>query len=390
MQALKQGFEECNLMEKLVTQLGQEWRNRVAYDYPDLSMTTRNSIVRWLLTDNSEEIDNLMPDRVEVMRQAMDYRYRILRHRYLGVEPKQAYRNLTTRLASVVTLRNKIRTWVSLSRDRQRAVVDVLQEVIQELLNSDRYIQRQIAWIAQCTDNTHLRDALLLTTVEEYCLRPVRNQPLLAYRFVNFLKRSSRGGMTNVPQGEIVRMVSDSIAPEETDTSVSLLDNQAISDYQEAQTWEERQAQRLSVRREFEAYLAENLGAEAAEWLRLYLQGKSPEAIASALNLPTQKVYRLREKIKYHAIQVFAIKAKPELVASWLETSLQDHNLGLTPSQWQSYCDSLTQEQRHFLEQLKRGKGLDVIAKEFNFKMNQAIGEWSKLYLAAQAIRGSS
>jgi DNA-directed RNA polymerase specialized sigma24 family protein len=290
----------------------------------------------------------------------------------------------------LVTLRNKIRTWVSLSRDRQRAVVDVLQEVIQELLNSDRYIQKQIAWIAQCTEDTRLRDALLLTSIEEYCLRPIRNQPLLVYRFVNFLRRSQRGGMTHIPEADKVRLVSEEVTPEDTDSPVSLLDNQAVAQYQDAQAWEEQQTQRQSVYREFEAYLTENLGLEAAQWLQLYLQGKSQEAIAKALNKPVKEIYRLREKISYHAIRVFSIKAKPELVASWLETSLHEHNLGLTPSQWQELLESLTPEQRQLLEQRKAGKSLEAIAKDLNLKVNQVIGEWSKLYLAAQALRSAS
>jgi hypothetical protein len=289
-----------------------------------------------------------------------------------------------------VTLRNKIRTWVSLSRDRQRAVVDVLQEVIQELLNSDRYIQKQIAWIAQCTEDPRLRDALLLTSVEEYCLRPIRNQPLLVYRFVNFLRRSQRGGMTHVPEGDTVRLVSEEVTPEETDAPVSLLDNQALADYQEAQSSEEQQTLRMSVRQEFEAYLTENLGPEAAQWLRLYLQGQSQEAIASALNKPVKEIYRLREKITYHAIRVFSIKGKPELVASWLETSLQEHSFGLTPVQWQDYLASLTPFQQNLLEERKAGKSLEAIAKDSNMKINQVIGEWSKLYLAAQALRSAS
>ncbi len=390
MQALIQGFEECSLMEKLADQLEQEWRSRLARDYPDYSPATRQSIVRWLLGDNLDRFESLIPEQLTIVKQAMDYRYRILRQRYLGVAPERAYCNLTSRLAGLVTLRNKIRTWVSLSRDRQRAVVDVLQEVIQELLNSDRYIQKQIAWIAQCTEDVHLRDALLLTTVEEYCLRPIRNQPLLVYRFVNFLRRAGRGGMTHVPEGDRVRLVSECLTPEEMDAPVSLLDNQAVVEYQENQAWEEQQALRLSVRREFEAYLAENLGEEAAQWLRLYLQGQSQEAIASALGLPIQKVYRLREKITYHAIRVFSIKAKPELVASWLEISLKEHNLGLTPIQWQDFCQTLTPQQRQLMEELKTGKALEAIAKDLKLKYNQAIGEWSKLYLAAQAIRGSS
>lgn len=377
-------------MAKVADELEQEWRMRLLNDYPDQSPTTRHSITRWLLGENLERFDTLTPTQIEIAKQAMDYRYRILRQRYLGVEPERAYRHLTTRLAGLVTLRNKIRTWVSLSRDRQRAVVDVLQEVIQELLNSDRYIQKQIAWIAQCTEDIRLRDALLLTSIEEYCLRPIRNQPLLVYRFVNFLRRSQRGGMTHIPEGDKVRLVSEEVTPDDTDSPVSLLDNQAITDYQEAQAGEEQQVLRQSVRKEFEVYLTENLGPEAAEWLRLYLQGKSQEAIANALNKPVKEIYRLREKISYHAIKVFSIKAKPELVASWLETSLQEHNLGLTPRQWQELLDSLTPEQRQLLEQRKAGKSLEAIAKDLNLKVNQVIGEWSKLYLAAQALRSAS
>jgi hypothetical protein len=376
-------------MTKLADQLEQEWRSRLANDYPNQSPATSQSIIRWLLGESLERFETLMPNQVVIVRQAMDYRYRILRQRYLGVEPERAYRNLTTRLAGLVTLRNKIRTWVSLSRDRQRAVVDVLQEVIQELLNSDRYIQKQITWIAQCTEDTRLRDTLLLTTIEEYCLRPIRNQPLLVYRFVNFLRRSQRGGMTHVPEGDMVRLVSEEVTLEETDAPVSLLDNQAIADYQDNQAWEEQQTLRMSVRQEFEAYLIEKLGSEAVQWLRLYLQGQSQEAIASALNKPVKEVYRLREKISYHAVHVFSIKGKPELVANWLEVSLQEHNLGLMPVQWQEFLASLTPEQRQLLEQLKAGKTPEAIAKDLNLKMNHVMGEWSKLYLAAQALRGA-
>ncbi len=390
MQTLKQGFEERNLMAKLADELEQDWQNRLSIDYPEQNPTTSKSIIRWLLGENLERFDTMMPNELAVASQAMDYRYRILRQRYLGIEPKRAYSNLTTRLAGLVTLRNKIRTWVSLSRDRQRAVVDVLQEVIQELLNSDRYIQKQIVWIAQCTDDMRLRDTLLLTSIEEYCLRPIRNQPLLVYRFVNFLRRSQRGGMTHVPEGDLVRVVSEEVTPDDTDAPVSLLDNQAVADYQDAQAWEEQQTLRMSVRQEFEAYLAENLGSEAAQWLKLYLQGQSQEAIATALNKPVKDVYRLREKISYHAIRVFSIKEKSELVASWLENSLHDHSLGLTPNQWQEYWESLTPDQRRLLELLKAKKPIEAIAKDLNLKVNQVIGEWSKLYLAAQALRSAS
>jgi len=382
-----QGFEESNFMEKLADLLEKDWKSRLLSDYPNQSPATRNSIICWLLGENLERFEKMTPSQLAITKQGMDYKYRILRQRYLGVGPEQAYRNLMTRLISLVALRNKIRTWISLSRDRHRAVADVLQEVIQELLNSDRYIQKQITWIAQCTPDLRLRDSLLLTDIEEYCLRPIRNQPLLVYRFVNFLRRSQRSGMTHVPEGSRVHLLSDSLNLDDADAQISLLDNQAQFEYQQQQNVEEQRSLRQSVSQEFEAYLSQNLGEDAVKWLQLYLQGQTQEAIARTLNKPVKEVYRLREKISYHAVRVFAVKDKQELVANWLETSLQENTLGLTPSQLQEFVRNLTPQQQQIFELLKAGATKEAIAKNLNLKTSQVMGEWSKLYLAAQAIR---
>ncbi|MBD1924392.1 HetZ-related protein 2 [Microcoleus sp. FACHB-831] len=390
MQTLKQGCEERNLMARLAEELEKDWRSRLLSDCPEASPATQESIIRWLLGEDLDRYETLTTSQMAIARQAMDYRYRILRSRYLGVSPERAYRNLTGRLGSLVLLRNKIRTWVALSRDRSRAVGDVLQEVIQEMLQGDRYIQQQISWIAKCTKDARLRDSLLLTSVEEYCLRPIRNQPLLVYRFVNYLRRSQRAGMTHVPEGELVRMVSEEVNLDDSDSPISLLDSQALTDYQDDRAWEEQQTLRSTVKNEFETYLAQKVSAEAATWLRLYLQGKSQEAIAAALNLPINQVYRLREKVSYHAIRVFALKTQPHLVDSWLEISVQEHSLGLTPKQWEQYRETLSEPQRQLLDKLKAGKSLEAIAQDLNLKTHQVMGEWSKLYLAAQAIRSAS
>lgn len=298
--------------------LANDWRSRLEADIPTHSAATRESIVRWLMGDNTARFDDLTPTARQIAEQAMDYRYRILRQRYLDFGPERAYKSLIQRLSSLFLIRNKIRTWIALSRDRQRTVVDVLQEVIQELLQTDSYMQQQILWISKCTQDARLRNALLLASTEEYCLRPIRNQPLLSYRFVNYLRRSQRGGMTQVPAQEFIRLVSEEISPDDSEGSVSLLDSQAVSQYQEAQSAEEQQELRVAVCQRFEAYLMDKLGPTAAEWLRLYLQGRSQEAIAETLNMPIRQVYRLREKINYHAVRVFASKSQQELVVAWL------------------------------------------------------------------------
>jgi hypothetical protein len=388
MQTLQQSFEERNIaMTQDGANLAQYWQQRLATECPEQSQATRQTILNWLLGVDLERFDLLNPKELEIAKQAMEYRWRILHKRYLGMSREKAYRQLISRLGSVVAIRNKIQTWVALSRDRQRSVIDVLQEVLQELLQSDSYIQQQMTHIAALTTDKRLRDTLLFASIEEYCLRPVRNQPILMYRFVNYLRRIQRGGLTQVPSSELVRLVSEEILTENHDNPVSLVDNQAIAKYQEAQYIEEQQANRQLVQQEFEQYLLENIGQPAVDWLRLYLQGKSQEEIAKQLNKPIKEVYRLREKLSYHAVRVFAIKGQPELIDSWLSTSLEEHNLGLTAPQWQQLQEKITPLGQQILNLRKADNSIEAIAQQLQLKTHQVLGEWTKVYLAAQTLR---
>lgn len=373
----------------LAEELRQHWRSKLQASEVTLSTSDQEGVIGWLLGENVERFEALPPAQLAVVKQAMDYRWRILQQRYLGVNPERAYSQLIQRLSSLFLIRSRIRTWVALSRDRRRTVVDVLQEVIQELIQSDTYIRQQMSWIAQCTSNPRLRNALTLTSIEEYCLRPIRNQPLLVYRFVNYLRRSQRGGMTQVPTGELIRLVSEEITPDEAENPVSLLDAQAVARYQDSQEWEEQQSMRNKVLQEFLTYLNQELEPAAAEWLRLHLQGQSQEAIAQALGMTVNQVYRLREKISYRAIRVFAFKHEAELVGTWLGTTLLEHNLGLPPEQQQELWQQMTPVQQKIYELLKAGQSMESIAKALNLRTNQVTGEWSKIYLLAQKIRNT-
>lgn len=363
------------------------WHERFAAGETTIPATARASILQWMLGADRERLEDFSSEQLSVFEQGMDYRYRVLCGRYLNLSPARAYRNLIDRLGSIVLVRNKIGTWIALSRDRQRAVAEVLQEVIQEMLNSDRYLQSQIQWIGQCTGDEKLRNSLLLASLEEYCLRPIRNQPLLAYRFVNYLRRSQRGGMTKVPLDRYVRVVSDEIFTLDAESSLSLLDDRALDDYLERQDREEQQLLRIRVYREFRDYLVQKVGGDAARWLDLHLQGQSQEAIAQALNLPIKQVYRLREKVGYHAIRSFATKQNPEVVAHWLKISPQDHNFGLTSSQWQVFWQEISPLQQAIVTQLKAGQALEAIALQLDLRKTQVTQEWTQLYLFAQSLR---
>lgn len=374
------------MTEPIVDQIAIKWAARIATESNGQNGITQTSILNWLLGEDRHRWETLDGLQLKIAEQAMDYRWRILCQRYLGLPPERAYKNLMQRLGGLAVLRDKIRAWLTLSNDRQRNVVDVLQEVIQEMLQGDKYIQQQIAWIGKCSTNPRLRDILLFASIEEYCLRPVRNRPLLAHRFVNYLCRSQKGGVTNIPQGDLVKLISDEIV-EDSDSTLNLLDKQAQENYHQQQEWAENQVTRDQVKQTLRNYLVEHISPEAGLWLDLYLQGKSPAAIAIVLKMEIEQVYRLREKIDYHTLKVFAIKAESELVSEWLDISLRSHNLGLTTSQWQVFCESLEPNQLAIVTSLKAGESLESIAKSLQVKTNQVTGAWVQIYLTAQKIR---
>lgn len=367
----------------------QSWLDRLTKEHQNWSLQQKENIIQWLFGNNCQEWEGYSPQELEVITKGLEYRYRILTQRYLGQPETKAYQRLIHRLASVTVLRNKIQQWISLSRDRQQMVTEVLEEIIHQLLQNDSYLQGQIKWIAQCTPLKSLRNSLLLTNIEEYCLRPIRNQPLLMYRFVNYLRDVQKGGMTKVPVQQAIRFVSAQINESELDDSINLLDQQAIANYDQEQQWEQHQILRLQVQNEFLAYLQENLDEICIQWFKLYLKGYSQEIIAQKLNLPIKKIYRLREKVSYHAIKNFTLKQQPELVATWLEISLKEHNFGLTLSQWQTYEAQLSPEQKQLLQELKSGKKLAEIAQLLSWKEKKVIQEWGNLFQIAQTLRNS-
>ena len=374
----------------LAESLERQWHSQLQQACSDLNEKTRKSIVQWLLGEHPEQLDNLTPERQQVFETGLNFRYRILQQRYLNASGEQAYRNLIQRLGGLMILRQKIQAWVAMSRDRQRQVVDVLEEVIQEMLNSDRYLNQQLQWIAQCTDDKRLQTALTFTTLEEYCLRPIRNQPLLVYRFVNYLKRSQKNGITQIPPDLWVQVLPDQKTTDETEDAVNILDQEVMIQYEKEEYFAEQQVQRIEVIEKFKAYLIEKVDPSAAEWLQLHLQGESQDDIAQKMNLPIKQVYRLREKICYHAVRNFTLKHQPKLVTYWLGNSLSEHQLGLTSVQWQAFWQNLEPHQRDLLEKIKAGTDLATIAKDMNLKTSQVLKEWTDLYFKAQAIRNQS
>lgn len=375
--------------DEVKKKLARHWRCLLLKEEKVKNDSDRDSIVSWLLGEDPNMWERLKVCDRDIASQAIDYKYRILKQRYLQVSPDRAYSNLIDRLASIRIVRNKLKTWIDLSREKQRLLSEVLQEVVQEMLESDRYIQRENKFIRDCTKNPRLSNSLIMTSLEEYCLRPICDRPLLLYRIINFMNSQKRGGITTIPKNKHLRLINPVLDRDDANCWINLLDERAILNYAETRRKAERERLRREIVREFEYYLSTKVSGSAAKWFKLYLQGYAAESIAKVLDLPIKKVYRMREKITYHAIKIFAIKEKPELVTQWLEISLQEHNFGLTSQQWDNYWQSLTPIQQELINYLKQGSTLKNISQKSGRKLSTIAQEWSKIYLSAQQLRNS-
>lgn len=364
------------------------WRQHIKADLPEQSAETHAAIASWLVGE-AERFETMDAAQIKLAKKAVDYRYRIFISRYWGLSPERAYKRLLDKLGGLFLIRSKIRTWIALSRDRKRNVKDVIQEVIQDMLQSDRYMKQQTQWIGQCTTRASLRNLLTLATIEEYCLRPIYNKPLLVHRFINHLRRANRGGMTQVPSAELIQLISEEIGTDEADGTLSLLDFEALDRYEVQRGLEEQQAARQLVKQQFADYLNEKLGETAVQWLDLHLKGYAQDHISQQLGLNVRQAYRLREKVSYHAIRIFTIKEQPDLVFSWLKTSLKQNNLGLTPTEWDAYWKTLSDEQQQLLDAFRAGKTIKEIAQAFSLTEKQTTGKWADLYLLAQDMRSA-
>jgi DNA-binding CsgD family transcriptional regulator len=61
--------------------------------------------------------------------------------------------------------------------------------------------------------------------------------------------------------------------------------------------------------------------------------------------------------------------------------------LGLTQNQWQQLYENLTPLRRQILDLRKAGNSIEAIAQQLKLKTHQVMGEWTKVYLAAQSLR---
>lgn len=162
--------------------LQSTWRQRLLQELPQHDRKQRHSIVRWLLDNNhcGQINRQLTGEELTPIDSRLEYRYRLLKERYLEMDYTEGYRSLISRLSAVTAQYCSV-LFNKHGQKFHKVIINLIQQVVQKLVKNDPYLQRRFERIAQETSDINLRESLSLATVEEYCLHPIKNKPLFIH-----------------------------------------------------------------------------------------------------------------------------------------------------------------------------------------------------------------
>lgn len=235
-------------MGQVVNQL-KSFLKSYLIDHRYLNSNHRDDLMRWLLGKNLDKLEGMTTEELSSVTHAIIYRYRILRTYYLGIAPKQAYRHLFNRFGAIMMKYSLLRHWMTSSQEHQRTAIKTFEAMIEYLLEVDSYLRSQRKHIALCTEDSSLRNALLLTTIELYCLNSIDDHPWLLHLLSYFLGYQQDKQQITPQQDQLLKLVSREIAqkPLNTETlanfyfstlpaqSAQIFGQQAFKSYLEAQ-----------------------------------------------------------------------------------------------------------------------------------------------------------
>lgn len=276
----------------------------------------------------------------------------------------------------------------SKARSSYQARVTLLEDFLQgffaEALNAFR---REAKPSADYTPRSRLELAEYMAYAERYAKRRIplpgrRAQQLIILRAQTFSQKQPSEMSVDMD------MAAEGSSPNtETDSHSAVLhelrsfmvgQDQAIADTQMYET----------VIEELIRYLKGRQQEECIDYFVLRLKDLSASEIETTLGLTSRQRDYLQQRFKYHLVR-FALSHHWELVHQWLEADLE-HNLGLTPYEWQSFINQLTSQQNQLLQLKQDQVEIGEIAKALSLSVAQTEKQWFKLLELAWDIRNRS
>ncbi|MGK7942363.1 MAG: hypothetical protein AB4062_19830 [Crocosphaera sp.] len=158
------------------------WLKKLHQDLPQYTLDEHKVIINWLL-ENNNFLDIDKPVKIEKLldyKTRLDYRFNLLKERYLGLNYVESYGNLISRLQSVAIQFSSFLS-IQYCQKFHQSMLTVVEKLLEEMITYDIYLNKRFKKIIAGTSHQHLREALILATIEEYCLHSVNNKPFFLY-----------------------------------------------------------------------------------------------------------------------------------------------------------------------------------------------------------------
>ncbi len=368
----------------LVKMLAQEFREEVS---------NLNGGVESLAGRIAAEVERVCQKsgRIQASGQAQSWQISLARHRLQKCVNYYQLGSQRGRTELHSTLGSMVYRYVAPSRmqlgfqARYTLIEDFLQGFYTESLKAFR---RENVLPETYQPRSRLELAEYMAFTEQYAKRRIslpagQNQQLIVLRSQRFGQRQPLEVSVDIEQalesarGEdaemhnrmpIVQQLRERMVSDTVDSSEAVLRDRVIS--------------------ELVQYLESEDQTDCVDYLVLKLQDMSAPEIDDVLGLtPRQRDY-LQQRFKYH-VEKFTLSRNWKLVHQWLGADL-DQNLGMATSQWDSFLDRLTPEQRQML-QLKQAQAEDAeIARTLKLTAKQFQKRWGALLEMARQARNEA
>ncbi|WP_448561764.1 heterocyst differentiation protein HetZ [Trichothermofontia sp.] len=359
--------------------------------FQELTQSTRATTTTcWeVATRLAQEVDRICTEskRIQASGEVETWAMTLAKHRlqqclkYYRLGSRQGRVDLHSTLSAVVYRYIRPAQGTASYQVRLMLIEDFLQNFYMEALNAFR---REMKLPESYRPERLLELAEYMAFTERYAKRRIplprqRNQQLIILRAQTFSQQQPAEASVDMEQAA-EGGVSD------FESAWSAASMQQVREQMVAQEPEPAEdALRQTVINALISYLEERQQSDCADYFVLRLQDLSANEIEAILNLtPRQRDY-LQQRFKYHLIR-FSLSHHWEIVHQWLGADL-DHNLGLTPQQWQNFQQQLNEQQRELLHLKQQGLSERTIAQKLGCTVAQLQRQWSKLLGQAWEIR---
>ena len=167
-------------MVNLTIKLDELWKTGLSADY----RREHHSITAWL--EGCPETDHKSLSS-EKTTQLINYRYGILKKRYLNKSFQEGYQSLIKRLSIIILNYPPIERKFKYSANHQQFIFSLTGQMLDYMLKHDPEVQKTLDWVGKCTHHPNLRAAFVLASLEEYFCQSVNHKPLLIHCLRHFL-----------------------------------------------------------------------------------------------------------------------------------------------------------------------------------------------------------